>query len=488
MRGEQLPEPHYVIEHAELSYGETVVKADSIELYPEGKEGLDGTGALRPGTGFAHGHVQLTDPVGVLSAEEAFFNWIDHTGKASNALVTFEGIQLSAAGVEVEPGIWTLDGIRASLAHGRPIGYILAGHAVLRPGVGFSAYSLDATLFGSRLGGIHHADYTLGGHFGGDRFPVPTLSGDRGFGLRYRPIYLIDDRTAIAGSANVSQTAPPSYGLQTSRSFLPAGEAHGLVVPRSELDMRFDFGYFDTLGVESPTDEHDQISRPRDNLSADIAYNVQAFDRKGDEVFAKPFETTFERSLSKGGFALLTDNTFQQIHSLGGSDHARFLNFTTIGMPLIRLAPTLTSRIRFDGASFLGGSGSFSWVHSQLGLVYRPSDSIRFGVAYIAGRQFGTPLYQVDELYSVNGVDVRLDYDIGPHRFSLLGKYDTDRRRWYDREILVAQNVGPIQVFARLRTFPSQLIFGGELRLDSIVGELLKRNPGLPSPAPKLVD
>src|SRR5579863_6460667 len=66
---EAAPDPHYEISNAELTYGETVVKADLIELYPKGDNGG------HPGAGMAHGHVQVTDPVGVLSADDASFNW-----------------------------------------------------------------------------------------------------------------------------------------------------------------------------------------------------------------------------------------------------------------------------------------------------------------------------------------------------------------------------------------------------------------------------
>jgi hypothetical protein len=253
--------------------------------------------------------------------------------------------------------------------------------------------------------------------------------------------------------------------------------------------MRFDFGYFDNLGVASPTTEQKLVAQPRDNLSVDTQYNVQAFDRKGAEVFAKPFEATFERSFGlRDGFALLTDNTVQEIHSLGGSDHTRFLDYSSLEFPMVRLAPQFTLRTRVDGATYQGGNESFSWLHSQFGLVYRPSQSARLGVAYVAGKEFGVPLYQVDELYSVNGLDFRSDFTLGPRGLSLLFKYDTDRGAWYDKEILISQAIGPVMAFARYRTFPSQFIFGAQIRADSVFSELFKHNPGRPGPLPKEAD
>ena len=485
MRLVQVPQPHYEIPRAVLTYGETVLQADLVEIYPNGSPGVS------PGSGFAHGHVQLTDPVGNLSADEASFNWIKHSGQASKAVIKFEGIEVTAAKVQVEPGVWTLDGVRAGFERGRPIAYVLSSHAILRPGSGLTAFGVDARLLGTRVGGVHRFDapFDPSHGLGGDHYPAPNWSGDTGFGLRYRPRYLLDDRTAVAGTVSVTQTELPSYGVQIARSYLKAGETEGLVVPRSELDNRFSFGYFDTVGIASPTDEHNGIGLQRYNVSVGAFYNVQAFDRKGDEVFAKPFEATVERAFgTRQSFAVITDNTFQQIHVLGGSDHDRLLDSTTVAFPLIRLAPKLTTRIRFDGAGFVNPQSTFSWVQAQAGLVYHPNAQLRFGVAYNAARQFGTPLYLADELYSLNTLDLRSDFEFGPHRLSLLAKYDTERRRWYDNEFALYQVIGPIEFFARYRTFPSQFVFGGQVRLDSVLNQIEKRNPTRPEPTPKLDD
>lgn len=482
MKFVEVPDPHYICPDATLAYGVTSIKADLIDIYPEGTAGIPA------GSGFAHGHVLITDPLGIVAADEASFNWIERTGEASNAVITVEGMRISAAKLTIRPGVWMLDGIRAGLEGKHSLGYILAAHATIRPGIGLTVLSADGHLLGTRIGGMRKAEYTIGGHFGGDRLPVPTYDGNQGFGIRYRPLYLADDRTAIAAQASINQFAPPSYGLQLARSFLAAGEAHGLVVPRSELDMRFAYGYFDNIGIESPSDEHEQIGHQRDNLSVDTEYNVQAFDRKGQEVFAKPLEATFERALDVKGFAFLTDSTVQQIHSLGGSDHDRFINNSTVALPMVRISPNLTARLRFDGATFQSASSSFSWLQGQLGLIYRPNSSTRFGAAWTGGRQYGVSLYQADQLYSVNSIDVRGDFDFGPHRLSLLGKFDTNRHRWYDREILVGQQIGPVEIFARYRTFPGQFVFGGMVKLDSLLNEVVKRNPGRPTAPPVLPD
>ncbi|HLK13167.1 MAG TPA: hypothetical protein VKT78_00040 [Fimbriimonadaceae bacterium] len=480
---EALPFPHFVYRNATLTFGESRITADSIELYPEG------TDTLRRGSGLAKGHVEVTDPVGLLSADNATFNWVDKTGDASEALITVDGMRVIAAKVHIEPGLWTLDAVRAELARGHPLAYFLAGHAVVRPGTGLRVYSADAHVIGTRIGGVRHFNYSVTRSLGGDIYPVPTYSGDRGLGVRYHPRYLLDDRTAVAGSFAVTQTAPPSYGVQFARSFLSAGEARGLVVPRSDLDMRFDFGWMDSVGIESPSDEHAQVSLPRDNVSVQSFVNVQAYDRKGSEVFVKPFEATIERSLElPRGAAVLSDTTFQHIHALGATDHDRFLNATTLEFPMLRLSPTLTIRPRLDAAAFVGSSTRFGWIHGQAGLVYRPNETWRFGAAFVGARETGSPLYLADDLYSLNSLAFRTDYAFGPHRVSLLAKYDTDRRRWYDREMFLGQSVGPLELFIRIRTFPSQLIFGGQLRVDSALNEILKRNPSRPKPAPKLPD
>ncbi|MHB8635422.1 MAG: hypothetical protein ACYC96_03000 [Fimbriimonadaceae bacterium] len=481
----QLPEAHYEIANAVLSYGATVVTADQIDIYPNGKGGGEA------GTGFAHGHVQLSDPIGTLSADEATFNWINHTGEASNAVIQVEGVHITAARVQIGRAQWTLEEVRMGVARGRPIAYATASRAVVRPGTGITFYSFEPDLLGMRMGGVHHLDigFNTERGLGGDRYPSPSWSGDGGFGARYLPRYLINDRTAVAGAVTVTQSALPSYSLEFARSYLAAGEAHGLVVPGSDLDPRFAFGYFDGVGIDSPTQEHEEISYRRFNVGVGAFYDVQAFDRKGNEVFAKPFEATAERAFGMPkGYALLTDNTFEQVHVLGGSDHDRYLNLTTVAFPLIRLAPTLTSRFRIDEAAYLNPSSAFGWAHAQLGLIYRPNERLRVGAAYNAAKQFGAALYQSDELYSLDSLDLRTDVQFGPHRVSLLAKYDADRRRWYDAEIAVFQTVGPLQFFARYRSFPSQVVFGGEVRLDSVINELQKRNPGRPPPLPKLAD
>ena len=479
--------PHYHSGYAEyttgsITYGQSSISADHILLFKsEQAPSADFPDGVHANTAIARGHVILSDPLGVVQAEDLTFNWDDHTATAHNALINLDGLNVRAGTAHITVDAWVLSDVDGNGGKDDSRYNLHAKRLVIYPGRKAVAYRLRLDAFGRKLLVVKRQEFQLDNRISGLHYPSLTYDGKRGLGLSFNSSILVDPATALAGSYSASPKDLPSYGIQLSESFIAPGQVNGLITPRSELDERFAYGYYDHALIPNTDAEHSYIDAKRDTLSLGSFANVSTTDRIGNEIFTKPWELTYERSLAlQGGYVTLSQLRFQDIHLEQGADHYRFLGSTTIMSPSIYLAKQWRGRVRVDGSTFQGGGTSFSWLHAEAGATYLASKNLRFGGAYVNGGQYGDPLYQADQLYSDHGFNFRADLQYGPRRFSLIEKYDQNRGRFYDRDILIGQLAGPVEPYIEVRTFPSQFRFGIELRFDSLLETLRDRNPQRP--------
>jgi hypothetical protein len=78
-------------------------------------------------------------------------------------------------------------------------------------------------------------------------------------------------------------------------------------------------------------------------------------------------------------------------------------------------------------------------------------------------------------LFSTHAWHLRADFNFGNIQASLLGKYDLNRREWYDKEYGFSFIAGSFEPFVVWRQFPNDVRFGARLRIDALLGKLQKR-------------
>jgi hypothetical protein len=162
------------------------------------------------------------------------------------------------------------------------------------------------------------------------------------------------------------------------------------------------------------------------------------------------------------------------IEQVGGRSVNRLVSQSSVGIKPVDLAPKLQGHVRLDTMGFVNQESLFGWGRLQVGATYQPIPQLRVGAAVLVGGEAGNPAFEIDRLYSKNGIHLRGDLDLGPTKISVLGKYDFGQKRWYDHEYSISQVVGCLQPYFVWRQFPRDSRFGVQLRLDRFL-ELLQR-------------
>lgn len=473
------PYAHSILLNGFAEFGETKLAAERIDYYPDGAPAANGRAAIEAGTCIAHGSVILTDPVGQVSATDLTFNVSTVAGSARAVSIRLEGMLLRAESIRIQPRLWTLDQVSAQLISELKLVELQGDRITIRPGDTATVVGAKLRFAGRTILGWPKYATHLNAKQVGSFLPIPTYDGNLGFGLRYQPSYLIQSSTILNGNFTFNQSQLPSYSLHASHSFVQEPELSVIPSARSDLNFRFDWSYFDQVSTPSMDNERTYLTRPMSVLTAGVAYNVQALDRRKQEEFVRPFEVDYQQTFRlPAEFGLMSELGYQEVRQVGDANQLRYIGSGTLLAPSLRLGAGLMTDMRLDGEAYEGSDDRYGWVRAQAGLVKELSSSLTLGLAGYQSAQRGSPLYVADELYSMRGWDIRADWHLGPRRFSAIFKLDAGTGTWYDREFSFAQALGPVEAFVQLRTFPSSLIFGVQVRPDSLLQQLQKRLPG----------
>jgi hypothetical protein len=461
-----------------ITYGDSSLVADLVIVYFDEPKPGDQDQTPR-GTVIAEGHAVLSNPIGRVAADSLTFNYISKTGHGLKAQMEAPGVIVTAATFNVTRTKYLLHDVVAKSVEHPAVYLIHAKEVVVTVGSSFVAKSATLSLLGRKIYTFPRISKSLDDRVSGNNYPTVSLNSSFQPGLAYNSSLLLNDYTAAAGSYSAAPGSFPSYSAQLSKSSVDPGQTAGFITPRTDLDERLGFGYFDNVNVMNPKTEYDYISAKRETVSVGTFWNRGTIDRLNYQVFSKPIEFSYERSFALGRFRTLTQASIQDIRlesSAGylqsgvpyGSDHVRFVAQTVLESAPIYLAPATTGHFRLAGSTFDGGSHSFGWIQSQIGAVYRLPRYFRVGAALVLASEFGDPLFVSDHLYSKNGLNLRTDFNYGPRQISLLARWDFDRSRLYDHEVMFSQLSGLFEPFIAIRGFPGSVRLGVQMRVDNV--------------------
>lgn len=471
-----------VIEHGKVQYEDVTLSADKVTIYL----GPPINGEVNPvpqATVIAEGHAVLTSKVGRVAASYIEFNYKSKIGRATAANIQAPGLAVDAKTVDIVPGKYILHDVAASSTEPRPVFLINAREITVRVGTDLVANNASLKLFGHTVGRFKRLSKSLDDRVSGLNYPSLTLNSALQPGISTNSSILLDNYTAAAGSYGAESRSYPGYSLQVSRSAIDPGQTAGFITPRTNLDERFGYGYFDNVQVHDLQHEQAYVGADREVISVGTFWNRSTVDRLNSQVFSKPGEVTFEKSLGFGSFKTLSQVSVEDVRlesSKGylqpdvgyGTDHLRFVGETIVEAPNWKLNPSTTGHLRFVGATFDGGNHSFTWAQAQLGAVHQLPRYFKIGAALALATEIGSPLFLSDRLYSRASLNLRSDFAYGPRKISLIGKYDFDRNRFFDRELYFSQLSGLFEPFVAIRAFPGSFRIGFQLRLDNML-----RNP-----------
>ncbi|HZH97697.1 MAG TPA: hypothetical protein VEX38_01890, partial [Fimbriimonadaceae bacterium] len=446
-------------------YGPTVLTADKLTLYldPDARYGI------------AEGNVHVEDPDGRVDASYLKFDWRNRTGQGRDVQVEAGGLLLRAGGIEMGQKLWELTEVYATPCdEGTPLFALRSPRVTVTPGQGGVARSAQLSLLGNRIVTLKQYRFSFTRRGGGAlRLPSPSFSNGR-FGIAWNNEVALTRGTTIYGGFRAKQREKTSANLEVTRNLMAGDSIVGAPPPRSDLEERFGFGYFDNIYIQRPSDERDLIGFRRSTISVGAGWNQGAAARRVDTVFTKPVEGVYQVGALSNGLAFDGQVRLQSIRAFDGPTQLRALVNSNILLPALDFGSGLYTHVRLSGTGYLNKGGTFGWGAAQAGLVFKASRQLRLGASLVRGFETGTPAFEADRLYSTNALHLRTDIDFGATKLNLLGKYDFDRRSWYDYEIAVTQAAGCVEPFVAYRRFPSTLTFGLRLRIDDFL-ELINR-------------
>jgi len=462
-------------EGVRATFGQEVLTADSLILHKKEK------------TGEASGHVVLTDPAGSLSANDLQFSWLPtaRSGTASNVHLDLAGVMMNAEKAQTIPGkpgepdsyVFT-NVYGTSCARERtPLYAIRSPKMEFHPGKEGIIRHPTLYIYGRKIATLPTHRFSLDPRVHG--IPLPGIALGKGkVGFLWAPNFLIDKNTA----ANINvRSFKGEHILATayvSRSFLAPQDAFNLITPHSDLSERFGGSYFDNVRVDTPAGGAGSLRSKRDTLSLGSEWNRTSLNDPSKAVYSKFLEAVYEKGGPVGEkWGYQYSLRAQDIRRNDEAFHTRALGQGSVGPEPIRLATSLYLEPRLDVATYLGTT-SFGWGRLETGIFANITHYMTLGVAYSHGEEFGTPMYQADRLAIRNEAMGRLDFDLGPRKFSLLQKRDYDRGKWY-REYMVSQVLGCVQAFIVSRQFPRSYQLGITLRLDDFFRILRSRKVDL---------
>jgi hypothetical protein len=465
---------HKIVRYSEgvaAKYGPTVVFADRLEIHH-----ADGDKYV-----LARGNVRVEDPEGELTAE-SFTLWYGPQRGPDGQLAVADHVTLNVAGVEaqaesvtIRPQRWELLNVEATNCK-RPVPlYLLkAKRVVIEPGKEGTIYKPRLSILGKEIGTLPTRHFSLDRRSPGLQMPTPAFKSGAGFGINWASGFLIDDQSIVKADFSSFPRDYPSYSVSYAHSFLPANKSNAKIAARSELVERFNWSYFDNVRVESLATTQSFTMKPRSSITAQSVWNTGSSARLKNEDFSKAIDVAFEQSGPVGPFGLNFQVRGQSIRRTGEDFIERAVLSATLQAPSLKIADKLQTDVRADLFG-IGGAGSFGWVRGQAGIMYQPIPQLALGAAWISAAESGTPDFISDRLVSKNAFHARADLNLGPTQISFLAKYDSGRKRWYDREYSISQVVGCLEPFIVRREFPNDYALGVRFRLNDFFGLLERR-------------
>lgn len=445
------------------TYGADRITADRLIIHEQPEDGY----------AEAVGKVTLTDPEGTVTAENLQFSWKDHTGRATNVMVRVSSLTVTAESIDIKPDIWTLTNVGGTACTLKtPIYFFRTRRLTYRPGIGALAEKPEISLFGKKIATI--PDQKFGGDSEGQSFeiPLPQYRPGQGFGVSWRNQLSLSQSAAIDTDYNVFQKAKPSYSAYLVKTFEPSDSPD---LPRSELNERTGFGYFDSIQVRDPISEANYLRRKTARLGIGALAGTGARNTTtADDKLNKPLEGFAQWSGSVGSVGALAIARAQQVRLGDQATNNRGLLEVNVGSPLVRLSETLTSFARLDTATYFGAS-PYSFQRAQLGIVWQPSAPFRIGAAYVVGGDQGTPLYPYDTLERKRELNFRADLDLEQTQLRVLLKFDPNGKSLFDQEIYFSQVIGCIEPFVVYRKNPRKFFIGLKLPIGHVFDRLAQR-------------
>ncbi|MCG9896144.1 MAG: hypothetical protein MH204_11780, partial [Fimbriimonadaceae bacterium] len=135
--------------------------------------------------------------------------------------------------------------------------------------------------------------------------------------------------------------------------------------------------------------------------------------------------------------------------------------------------------LRSDAFAAASADSTFGFLRGLAGASWSPwtegRDGLRFGVGLSGGVTGGRPQFGFDDLISRSGLHFRSDLNVGPYSLSWLGKYDLNRRAFFDREYEIALLADGFEPFLQYRQNPRSYQLGIRFRLDGVLDRIQSR-------------
>lgn len=446
-------------------YDQTELRTSSLTIDPSNNRG------------FAHGGIQLVDPLGTITGQTLEFDWVGKTGLATDVLIENESIRLEANLLEVLPESWRLFDVQGSLdPSDRPLYSFRAEELEVFPGQ--RAVLRRATLYvlGVSLGPISEWSFSLDPSDTGSNLPSISRRPGTGVGISWNANWRPSENSLLATGVAFLPRRYPS--LNAVYHFWPSNESSGFWRPRSSLEERVADGFFNNVGVTSPDREFSRLAAGNRTFSIGTHWNERTVARVDEaEAVSMPVELSFEQTGQAGTDAAYLASL--RAHSIREQARDPFINRLQLSGALVarpqRFGSDVWTTGRIDVFGTVSERGSFGFGRGEVGLLFSPTERASFGVAYVRGEEWGSPDFLFDRLASRNAIHARLDLDFGPYTFGILYKYDFDRNSWYDREYKLAISLGGLQPYVVIREFPSQLTIGLQFRADELFERLTRR-------------
>ncbi len=458
------------------TFSSEVLTADTLTLYPQDEKGE------------ATGHVVLTDPAGLLSADNLDFSWKAGAkgGSGQNAHLDLAGVMIDAQTYESIPGnppteIFT-NVVGTSCGREKtPLYTIHSPKVIFYPGKEGIIRHPTLYLFGHRIITLPTRTFTLDTRVKG--IGVPGIVFGRGkLGILWAPSKLIDDRTALSIDVRSFKGERFTADAYVSRSFLQADKAPALISPHSDLSERFTTSYFDNIRVQTPDIGGANNRSFRNDLSVGSSWNHGSTNDQTADTYSKLIEGIYEIGGPEGRYGYQASFRAQDMRLNDEPFHARLVGAGTIGTPSYKLTKNVFAIGRLDASTFLG-STAFGWTRAEAGLYATPTNWLTLSTGFAHGNEAGKALFPADHLLIRNEAMGRADFNLGPRQFSILFKRDFDRSDWY-REYMARQVVGCLEVSIVSRQFPRSYQLGVTLRLEQFLAILHSRKLSLQATTP----
>ena len=447
-----------------VRYGGTKLVADRVTVYKNESRGV------------AEGNVTLIDPDGTAHADRLEFGWLPshRFAKGENVEIRVQGAFLKARRADLQPGEWTLLDVEGtSCLRPKPVYLVTSDLVKVYPQKSAYIHQPRVSLLGRFLAELPTQRPQLSPAVPGIHLPTPAYKFNQGLGVTWSGGTLAGHDATFTFDARAFQSSKPSASALYTKSYLPIQKATQIVAPQTDFAERFDFGYLDSVLVDSPAAEMRFLDASRASLSGGGQLNGSVVDRDRHTRYSK-VEAVYEGGKKVEGFGLQGQVRAQGLQREDDDMEPRVTLAGTLEAPSRLVGKNLRTLARLDSSSFVGRT-LYGWGRGMVGLTYAPASWLRLSAAGFASFDAGKPQFDIDPLYSEGGGLFRADVAFAGTRLSLLSKNDVHRGS-YDTEFSINQVIGCVEVYYILRGYPRRSQIGLELRIQPLT-DLLNDAP-----------